>query len=54
MLNEEERSQERKANTIITLDGGNDKKVELYLRACLHGGGGPQVGEVTCLGEVKK
>ena len=31
MLNEEERSQERKANTIITLDGGNDKKVELYL-----------------------
>ena len=31
MLNEEERKQERKANTIITLDGGNDKKVELYL-----------------------
>ena len=25
-----------------------------HLRACLHGGGGPQVGEVTCLGEVKK
>ena len=24
------------------------------LRACLHGGGGPQVGKVTCLGEVKK
>ena len=23
------------------------------LRACLHGGGGPQVGEVTCLCEVK-
>ena len=23
-------------------------------RACLHGGGGPQVGEVTRLGEVKK
>ena len=23
------------------------------LRACLHGGGGPQVGEVTCLGGVK-
>ena len=22
-------------------------------RACLHGGGGPQVGEVTRLGEVK-
>ena len=27
---------------------------KLLLRACLHGGGGPQVGEVTCLGEVKK
>ena len=24
------------------------------LRACLHGGGGPQLGEVTRLGEVKK
>ena len=24
------------------------------LRACLHGGVGPQVGEVTRLGEVKK
>ena len=24
------------------------------LRACLHGGGGPQVGEVTCLGGVQK
>ena len=23
-------------------------------RACLHGGGEPQVSEVTCLGEVKK
>ena len=23
-----------------------------YLRACLHGGGGPQVGDVTCLGGV--
>ena len=23
------------------------------LRACLHGGGAPQVGEVTCLGGVK-
>ena len=31
VLNEEKRKQERKANTIITLDGGNDKKVELYL-----------------------
>ena len=26
----------------------------INIRACLHGGGGPQVGEVTCLGEVKK
>ena len=26
----------------------------LYVRACLHGGGGPQVGEVTRLGEAKK
>ena len=24
-----------------------------WLRACLHGGGGPQVGKVTCLGGVK-
>ena len=22
----------------------------MYLRACLHGGGGPQIGEVTCGG----
>ena len=27
---------------------------KLSVRACLHGGGGPQVGEVTRLGEVKK
>ena len=30
--------------------------IEYYaetLRACSHGGGGPQVGEVTCLGGVK-
>ena len=26
----------------------------IYLRACLHGGGGPQVGKVTCLGLGKK
>ena len=25
-----------------------------WVRACLHGGGRPQVGEVTRLGEVKK
>ena len=24
------------------------------LRACLHGGGGPQVNEVTCLGGVTR
>ena len=29
-------------------------RYSIQLRACLHGGGGPQVGEVTCLGEVKK
>ena len=29
-------------------------KMLRQLRACLHGGGGPQVGEVTCLGGVKK
>ena len=23
-----------------------------YLRACLHGGGGPQIGEVTCGGSL--
>ena len=27
---------------------------DLLFRACLHGGGGPQVGDVTCLGGVKK
>ena len=32
VLNEEERKQERKANGIITLDGGNNKKVELSLK----------------------
>ena len=26
----------------------------LFLRACLHGGGGPQVGEVTRLGVVTR
>ena len=24
------------------------------LRACLHGGGGPQVGEITCLGGIPR
>ena len=27
---------------------------ECWLRPCLHGGGGPQVGEVTCLTVVEK
>ena len=29
-----------------------DKIPDPPFRACLHGGGGPQVGEVTRLGEV--
>jgi len=29
-------------------------KIQKALRACLHGGGGPQVGEVTCLGGVTR
>ena len=32
----------------------SDKAVHSYLRACLHGGGGPQEDEVTRLGGVKK
>ena len=28
--------------------------VAAHLRACLHGGGGPKVGEVTRLGGVKQ
>ena len=32
VLNEVERKQERKANGIITHEGGNDKKVELSLK----------------------
>ena len=31
-----------------------DAYVFQTFRACLQGGGGPQVGEVTCLGGVKK
>ena len=30
-----------------------DQEGYFRLRACLHGGGGPQVGEVTRLGGVK-
>ena len=29
-------------------------EIKHTLRACLHGSGGPQVDEVTCLGGVKK
>ena len=29
-------------------------KMKTYLKACLHGGGGPQVGEVTHLGGVTR
>ena len=32
----------------------NGKKAKGFLRACLHGGGGPQVGEVTRLGGVTR
>ena len=31
-----------------------DQEGYFRLRACLHGGGGPQVGEVTHFGGVKK
>ena len=30
------------------------RKYITTFRACLHGGGGPQVGEVTSLGEVTR
>ena len=30
------------------------KLIQKALRACLHGGGGAQVGEVTCLGGVTR
>ena len=32
----------------------NKRPEALCFRACLHGGGGPQVGEVTCLAVVEK
>ena len=32
----------------------NDFRLWETLRACLHGGGGPQVGEVTRLAVVEK
>ena len=37
-----------------TLEWTCHSPLHYSLRACLHGGGGPQVGEVTRLGEVKK
>ena len=33
---------------------GVDGFLSLTAKACLHGGGGPQVGEVTRLGGVRK
>ena len=30
------------------------QRVQVEVRACLHGGGGPQVGEVTRLGGVTR
>ena len=30
-----------------------DLSLQIFLRACLHGGGGPQIGEVTCLAVIK-
>ena len=32
---------------IITSDYCQEKKKKALLRACLHGGGGPQIGEIT-------
>ena len=34
-------------------DSVNDYHTGLFLRACLHEGGGPQIGEVTRLGWVR-
>ena len=31
-----------------------DFQYQSTTRACLHEGGGPQVGEITCLGGIKK
>ena len=33
---------------------GREWKVTVTIRACLHGGGGPRVGEVTRLGGVTR
>ena len=32
----------------------NEVRVSSHLRACLHGGGGPQIGDVTRLAMVEK
>ena len=37
-----------------TKDCGLPNFWTIFLRACLHGGGGPQVGEITCLGGVTR
>ena len=40
---------------IACLRRSQNVKLGIFIgRACLHGGGGPQVREVTCLGGVKK
>ena len=44
----------RSVKTLTKKFGNKVILLILILRACLHGGGGPQVGEVACLGEVKK
>ena len=40
--------------SILTWDKDNLRGGGKNLRACLHGGGGPQVGEVTRLGGVTR
>ena len=39
--------------TEVMGDGGACER-KVWLRACLHGGGAPQVGEVTCLGGITR
>ena len=44
-----------RAITMILIDfSQNMNTQDFFLRACLHGGGGPQVGEVTSLGGVTR
>ena len=39
---------------LMCLFYGEVQLIESQLRACLHGGGGPQAGEVTSLGGVTR